>query len=106
MVLSVLIVVTIMNQGSIIFLRLSENVTGQYDGVFFTGGERDYNVNNYQDKGKYLNFTQVQDLTAENPYNLSPRMNFCNSKFYLEDPTVPEEEEVDDDVPFWEQGRE
>lgn len=67
-----LIINTIIEKGPIIFLRLSENSIGQFDGILYPSkyGNEESNQNGY-----FLDYTKVMNVT-NNKFNLSPRKNF------------------------------
>ena len=80
-VLSILVVVSITEQGPFIFLRLGEKEIGAFDGIFShanSGQVDDYEQ--WIDNGNYLNFTQVLNVVSSE-FNLSPRMQFCDSSY-------------------------
>lgn len=74
--LSILIVESITQKGPIIFFRLAEKTTGEYDAIFYNM-QVDFSGSDGEDEldfmAAYLNFTQAQSVTSQQ-FNLSPRM--------------------------------
>jgi len=59
-VISILLVVSITDLGPIIFLRLSEKETGEYDGTFYNSYYTDpEDFGSFVDKGYYINYENV-----------------------------------------------
>ena len=78
-VLSILVVVSITQKGSIIFLRLSEKQVGEYDAIFSEIGLQTPDINSWGPTLNYLNYTQVRAITNDE-YNLSPRNAFSGTR--------------------------
>ena len=58
--------VSITAKGPIIFLRLSENLRGQYDGMIYPATiPLDKSYHNFYDYGYYLNYTKFKELTDD-----------------------------------------
>ncbi len=75
-VLSVLVVNSVITKGPVIFMKLSENIVGEFDGVF----QSFENIHLTQawlprlrDDGYYINYTQVSMLPDFSKHNLAPR---------------------------------
>lgn len=58
-VLSILIVVSITQKGPIIFLRLSEKITGAYDGIYTSEGADFDSFFDFSPNGAFLNYTEA-----------------------------------------------
>jgi len=72
-VLSTLLIKTITNKGPIVFLKIGETSSGQYDAVITPTRSSFNDFDDFTDSdGIYLNYTQVTGL-YENKYNLAPR---------------------------------
>lgn len=87
-VISILLVVSITDLGPIIFLRLSEKGTGEYDGTFYNSHYTDpEDFGSFVDKGYYINYENVmQEIsTAGKSFNLAPRVQFCDSTVQYND---------------------
>ena len=70
--------VSITAKGPIVFLKLAEKETGEYDGVIFPSVlESDIDYYDFVDSGNYLNYTKMKSFT-DDAYNVAPRVQIDN----------------------------
>lgn len=75
-----LVINTLTERGPIIFLKLAESLTGQFDGIIYPSGLDDGPDIDYENtRGLFVNYTKVMEIT-DNKYNLAPRKTFCGSR--------------------------
>jgi len=79
-ILATLVIKTITHKGPIVFLKLGEATSGQYDAIF-TPISVDFNqFNDFEEPNYFLNYTQIHNL-YNTTYNLAPRKQFCSTIF-------------------------
>ena len=88
-VLSTLIVTSVVAQGPLIFVNLTQVDTGEMD-VFYVAqnmciidtdsvSECPFQMNEVVDQARGFNFTQIETLYGQDEYNLAPRMHIVTS---------------------------
>ncbi len=78
-VLSILIVISMINKGPVIFLKMSEGRNGQID-AFLTPAGVEQNIHDLNQKS-FVNLTalRVAEERTSKKYNVSPRKIYCNT---------------------------
>ena len=71
-VISTLVIKTITHKGPIVFLKLGEEASGQYDAIFTPTGTDFDQFNDFENQKIFINSTQVDNI-YNTTYNLSPR---------------------------------
>ena len=84
--ISTLVIKTITHKGPIVFLKLGETTSGQYDAVFTPVSSDFDQFNDFDEPTRFINSTQVFSL-YNTTFNLAPRKQFCGTTFYDYYPT-------------------
>ena len=80
-VLFILVAISVTEKSPIIFFKISERTSGQYDSILLSASSSmEQGFNHYNDTGYYLNFTQIKEVIADDDidYKLAPRVQNCN----------------------------